>query len=190
MFAPFAMILIVFSIFMGAFKVYVNHYQDKAAALLATASGQGDKQKDIYQEVIKRYPRAEASWVARSLLGHEALEAKHYSEAIQWYQSLTTTSVTPMLRISALHNLALAYLEQGDWKKSLETLTQAVNDPENAMKDYSQLLLARVQEGLGNKDKAVELYQQLTESNPIVREEAKGRLSWLKPPAPETNPKH
>lgn len=159
-------------VFFG-YKFYANHYEKKAKVLFQ--SGENEK-------VVSLYPRSSAAFLSRMKLGRKALDDKKYDEAIQWYAPLTDQkSVADIIHVGAIQNLAFAYLKKGEGQRSVELLEKISKDPKNVMADYSRLLLARTYETKGDKEKALQLYKELSEGSATsnIRDEARERSEWL-----------
>ncbi len=155
------------------YKAYTNHYEEKARILFQ--SGENEK-------VASLYPRSSAAFLARMKLGRKALDDKKYEEAIQWYAPLVNQkSAADIIHISAVQNLALAYLKKGEGQRSVQLLEKISQDPKNVMADYSRLLLARTYETMGDKEKAIQIYKELSEGSATtsIRDEAKERFQWF-----------
>lgn len=167
---------------LGGLKAYSVRYQEKGTMLLAEATQLPAGQRVVgYQGLVKKYPRSEAANLARLYLGYEALHQKKYDEAIGWYLPVSQSAADPMLRVSALQNLALAWREKGDPQRAIDYLTKASKDSDNATQDYTQLLLANLYADSGQTEKAKEIYKILAESGELVKAEAAKRLLWLEP---------
>lgn len=170
---------VVLAIFAGM-KGYSGYYETKATEM----SNRGD-----LEGVVKDYSRSEAAGLARIRLGKRALEAKDYDQAIRWYTPLAEDHAAPtVLRIGAIQNMALAYLKKGNGPKAIELLEKASRERENSNGDYSQLLLARSLEVNGQKDRARDIYKNLSEgaAKTGIGEEAKERLSWIESKEPKS----
>ncbi len=173
MLAPFLIAAAAVLAVYAGLTLYTNNYQSSASRLF----NQGELQK-----TVREYPRSKSAVLARMKLGRKATDDKNYDEAIQWYTPVFENSRHPsILRISALHNLALVLGKKGEWDRVISTLERAMNDPSNLDPDYSRLLIGRAYEVKGDRDKARETYRSLSEgaSASAIKEEAKERLEWL-----------
>lgn len=170
---PIAVVGVIALIAFVGLKSYGSRYEAKASNLLETGQ---------WEAVTREYPRSGAARLARMKLGKQALDAKDYEKAIQWYGAVSENSKAPaILRVAASQNLGLAHLKKGEAAKAVDVLGRAAKDPANRAADYTQLLLARAQEMKGDAEAAKILYQSLSEgaSEMAVKEEAKERLSWI-----------
>jgi hypothetical protein len=137
----------------GGFKAYSAHYENKASQLLDRGEN---------EVLAKEFGRSRAARVARLKLGKLALDTKEYDRAIGWYAPVVDDKGAPaLLRVTAQQNLALAYFKKGDSAKAIELLNKTARDPENSSDDYTQLLVAYVQEAGGHKDQALGIYKRL-----------------------------
>lgn len=188
---PYFLGAVILLLLLGGVKVYSSLYRDHAADLLQKGEAlEGEGRLSLYREVVKKYPRSEAAMMARLYLGFQALQAGQLDQAhldqvsldqaVEWYDPVSRTHADPLFRITALHNLALAWDKKGDTAKAITYLKEASADPENAMKDYSQILLAHLYTKTGQNDQAREILKILSESGVAVKEEAAERLKWQK----------
>lgn len=183
---PYFLGAVILLLLLGGVKVYSSLYRDHAADLLQKGETlEGEGRLGLYREVVKKYPRSEAAMMARLYLGFQALQASQLDQArldqaVEWYNPVSRTRADPLFRITALHNLALAWDKKGDTAKAITYLKEASADPENAMKDYSQILLAHLYTKTGQNDQAREILKILSESGVAVKEEAAERLKWQK----------
>ncbi|MBI3540677.1 MAG: hypothetical protein HY073_00790, partial [Deltaproteobacteria bacterium] len=76
---PYLVAVLVLLVVYGGYRLYGLRYESSASQMLE----QGD-----LEGAVQKYPRANASQIARLKLGRKALEAKQYEEAIRWYQAL------------------------------------------------------------------------------------------------------
>lgn len=178
---PYFLGAVILLLLLGGVKVYSSLYRDHAANLLQKGEAlEGEGRLGLYREVVKKYPRSEAAMMARLYLGFQALQAGQLDQAAEWYDPVSHTHADPLFRITALHNLALVWDKKGDTAKAITYLKEASADPENAMKDYSQILLAHLYTKTGQNDQAREILKILSESGVAVKEEAAERLKWQK----------
>lgn len=172
---PLAIVVLIVLLAFVGLKTYAFRYEAKASALLDRGQA---------ETAILKYPRSDAARLARLKLGKQALDAKDYDKAIQWYAPLTENADAPaILKIAATQNLALAHLKKGDAVKAVEVLDRAAKDRANLTADYTQLLLARAYEVKGDVEAAKGLYRTLSETavQAAVQDEAKERLTWMEP---------
>lgn len=177
---PFVVAGLLILLLFAGYKAYSAHYENKAAALLNA---------NEIERLAKDYERSKAAKIARLKLGKMALDTGEYDRAAAWYEPVASDPKAPaILRAAARQNLALSFLKKGDPAKAVEILENAANDPKNANGDYARLLLARVHETTGNKDKALEIYRSLSEGStePAVKTEAQERKKWLSETQPSS----
>ncbi len=170
---PFAVVGVIALIAFVGIRSYGSRYEAKAVHLLETGQ---------WEAVTREYPRSDAARLAYMKLGKQALDAKDYEKAIQWYGPVSENAKAPaILRMAAAQNLALVHLKKGEAAKAVDVLGRAAKDPANRTADYTQLLLARAQEVKGDAEAAKVLYRSLSEgaSELAVKNEAKERLSWI-----------
>ncbi len=173
---PYALVLLVLVMIYFALQYYTSLYNDKASRLLE--SGQ-------LADVVQRYGRSEAALLARMKLAATALQEGRLEESLKLYgETVEHAERYPMLRIAALHNEALVYVKKGNFEEALKLMDRAVKDPQNAIPDYSRLLIGRTYELNGDLEKAKETYKGLSEAGvkPSIQGEAKERLSWIESP--------
>ena len=154
---------------------YRSWAEGKAAVILET---------DTPEKVVDRYPRSSAARIARIQLGDKALAEEKWDEAIRLFQKVAEDRRSDaFLRITALQNEGLALAKKGEWVQSVAVLEKASKDPDNAMADYSSLLLAHVYALKGDEAESKEIYRILSEGAklPEVKLYAK---SQIEPPAP------
>ncbi|HEX5038311.1 MAG TPA: hypothetical protein VFX30_14235 [bacterium] len=178
--APYILLVVVAFALFGVYKAYGAHYESKASGLL---------ERGELETVAKEYGRSKAAQVARVRLGKQAMDAKEYDRAADWYGPVASNASAPaLLRITAKQNLALAYLKKGEAAKAVGLLDDASKDPANVSADYTQLLLAYAQETSGHKDKALEIYKTLADGSKeaSVKAEAQARTKWLEPATPSS----
>jgi hypothetical protein len=177
--APVAMLILLLAAGIGIFKFYRSFVANKASTLVSAPQ---ISPADL-EAVVKKYPKSDAASVARVKLGKKALDAGQWQEAIRWYEPVSTNkSAAAVLRVTALHNMALASLkEDKNSEKALSLLDQARKDAGNEDVDYTDLLSAHVRELSGEKEKAVAIYKSLAEGakDPVIKQEAQERLKWV-----------
>ncbi len=170
---PYAALMMVLGLVYLGIRSYQDVYDRRASALL----GQG-----LMTEVTERYGRSDAALVARMQLASKALDEKRWDDAVRLFADTVSRAQSfPMIRLAALQNQALALLKKEDYDQALRLLDRAVQDPQNALPDYTRLLIARTYEVKGDLEKAKEAYRGLGAEGikPYVQSEAKERLSWI-----------
>ncbi len=157
----------------GGYRMYTSHYESKASELF---------QQSKFTDVVSHYPRSQMAILALMSLGQKAFEDGHYEEAIPYYSSARSSKrSSPIVKVGATHQLALAYLKKGNPSEAEKLLEEISKDSANKIPDYSKILLARTYEVQGDLEKAKTLYKNLSEGTTLysLREEAKERLNWL-----------
>lgn len=170
---PYAVLVMALAFVYLGLRYYQDVYDRRASTLLEQGHA---------AEVAERYGRSEAALVARMQLASKALDEKRWDDAVTLFADTVSRAQSfPMIRLAALQNEALALLKKGDYEQALRLLDRAVKDPQNAIPDYTRLLVARTYEMKGDLEKAQEAYKGLAAEGikPYVQAEAKERLSWF-----------
>lgn len=167
----------------SSLSYYLARQNDRAAALLAEAVGQGavEQRKVLLQKVVDEYGRTGSAMWAKVEMGHLAFAAQQYDEAIKVYLSVRdslakSSPVFPLVQL----NLAQAY----ENKNALPEALAAYKDLAGikGFAGEAHLAMGRIYEQQKNVPQAKEMYGKvLTEEgvSPALKEKVQAKLDRL-----------
>jgi|GEM_PF-683363 len=184
--AAVALLLLVVAI--GSIRVYLEKYEAKASQAIYLANlayrenlalisqdspmerkGVPDFEKplQIYQEVIKQFPRSHRAGEALYQSAQCLYHLSKYDEAISAYQKYLQQYPRGNLSLLAGLGLGYCYEEKSEFEKAMAAYSNAIaNNPNDPLLGEAFASLARCQEVTGKKDDAVKTYEQLMEKLP------------------------
>ena len=167
----------------SSFSYYLARQDDRAAALLSEAVGQGaaEQRKVLLQKVVDDYGRTGSAKWAKVEMGHLAFDAQQYDEAIKVYLSVRddlakSSPVFPLVQL----NLAQAYENKNGLPEALAAYKDLA-----AIKGFAgeaHLAMGRIYELQKNVPLAKEMYGKvLTEEtvSPALKEKVQAKLDRL-----------
>lgn len=172
-----ACLLLLFILGIG---LYVRHHraeQNIAASALFEA-GQ-------FQAILKEYPGTDTAKWTRLKMATQSIGEQKWDEALghilPFWENKEVAELDPMVRVGLFHMRAFIHFKKQEKDKAIEFLQDALKDPENSTRDYTELLLAHVRESSGSAEDKLEsqkIFQTLAETATMlpVRDEAMERL--------------
>lgn len=167
----------------SSLSYYLARQNDRAAALLAEAVGQGavEQRKVLLQKVVDEYGRTGSALWAKVELGHLAFDAQQYDEAIKVYLGVRddlakSSPVFPLVQL----NLAQAYENKNALPEALAVYKDLAGTKGFAGDAY--LGMGRIYELQKNVPQAKEMYGKvLTEEGvpPELKEKVQAKLDRL-----------
>jgi len=140
--------------------------EEMAFALLGkgiTLYQQEEKREEalpIFSELIKDYPRTRAGKVALLYRGRGYMLKRDYDFAIADFELFLKRSSQPLLRVIALNALGNSYSATGEYQRAIDRFQQVIASGEAWLKPYVLLQMGLCWEKLGEKEKAIEAYQE------------------------------
>ncbi len=122
---------------------------------------------DKLRDIIENYPRTPTEPMAFLYSGHIHYELKEFDESIKSYEGfLKKASSENPLRIFAFDGLGYGYEAKGDYEDALVYFRKLIDATENPLSKPAYFNLSRCYEQLGEKDKAIETYQNVLTNYP------------------------
>lgn len=142
-----------------------------------------DSAVTAFEDLIKKYPRAEVSTVARLRLGDIYFSKADYDKALDVLAPVAKNS-NPLFRVLGLNNIAASKLAKGDAAGSAETYLKAYSDSKNQAKGFSYFNAGLAYVRAGKIDEAKKIFADLSKddsdlSTPDLKEKSKEQLIWL-----------
>ncbi|MCX5876957.1 MAG: tetratricopeptide repeat protein [Deltaproteobacteria bacterium] len=167
----------------SSLSYYLARQNDRAAALLSEAVGQGaaEQRKVLLQKVLADYGRTGSAKWAKVEMGHLAFDAQQYDEAIKVYLSVRddlakSSPVFPLVQL----NLAQAYENKNALPEALAAYKGLAEIKGFAGESY--LAMGRIYESQKAVPQAKEMYGKvLTEEgvSPALKEKVQAKLDRL-----------
>ena len=167
----------------SSLSYYLARQDDRAAALLSEAVGQGavEQRKVLLQKVLDEYGRTGSAKWAKIEMGHLAFDAQQYDEAIKVYLSVRddlakSSPVFPLVQL----NLAQAYENKNALPEALAAYKDLAEIKGFAGEAY--LAMGRIHELQKAVPQAKEMYGKvLTEEtvSPALKEKVQAKLDRL-----------
>jgi len=167
----------------SSLSYYLVRQNDRAAALLSEAVGQGatEQRKVLLQKVLDDYGRTGSAKWAKVEMGHLAFDAQQYDEAIKVYLSVRddlakSSPVFPLVQL----NLAQAYENNNALVEALAAYQRLAEIKGFAGEAY--LAMGRIYESQKAVPQAKEMYGKvLTEETvpPALKEKVQAKLDRL-----------
>jgi predicted negative regulator of RcsB-dependent stress response len=167
----------------SSLSYYLARQNDRAAALLAEAVGQGavEQRKVLLQKVVDEYGRTGSAMWAKVEMGHLAFAAQQYDEAIKVYLGVRddlakSSPVFPLVQL----NLAQAYENKNALPEALAAYKDLAGSKGFSGEAY--LAMGRIHELQKNVPQAKEMYGKvLTEEgvSPELKEKVQAKLDRL-----------
>ena len=165
--------LVVILLLAGVFflRNYVDKKnEEKASALFYQAyqTFKESKQKEalleeplqLFQTIIKDYPRTSASELSFFYLGNCQFAMKKFDEAIDAYNKfLGKVSAQPQLTLLAYDSLGYCYEEKKDYKKAVEYFQKTITPPPG-LGESGYLNVGRCYEALGDNEGGLAIYKK------------------------------
>ena len=154
------------------------------------------KALEIYQQLVKEYPRTRTARLAQYYIGNAYMDLKDYDNAIAAYRSfLDSKSEHDVVRGAANLRLGYAHLSRSHSEEALQAF-EAIPSIGGALnKDLAYYEIGLLNESLGRKEKAVESYQEIVKKFPdsLYLAQTQSRLNAMgitevKPDQPQTRP--
>ncbi|MCX5863455.1 MAG: tetratricopeptide repeat protein [Deltaproteobacteria bacterium] len=167
----------------SSLSYYLARQNDRAAALLSEAVGQGavEQRKVLLQKVLDEYGRTGSAKWAKVEMGHLAFDAQQYDEAIKVYLSVRddlakSSPVFPLVQL----NLAQAYENKNALTEALAVYKGLAEIKGFAGEAY--LAMGRIYESQKSVPQAKEMYGKvLIEEgvSPALKEKVQAKLDRL-----------
>ena len=167
----------------SSLSYYLARQNDRAAALLSEAVGQGaaEQRKVLLQKVLDDYGRTGSAKWAKVEMGHLAFDAQQYDEAIKVYLSVRddlakSSPVFPLVQL----NLAQAYENKNALPEALAAYKGLAEIKGFAGESF--LAMGRIYESQKSVPQAKEMYGRvLTEEgvSPALKEKVQAKLDRL-----------
>jgi len=167
----------------SSLSYYLARQNDRAAALLAEAVGQGsvEQRKVLLQKVLDEYGRTGSAMWAKVEMGHMAFDTRQYDEAIKVYLGVRddiakSNPVFPLVQL----NLAQAYENKNALPEALAAYKGLAEIKGFAGEAY--LAMGRIHELQKAVPQAKEMYGKvLTEEDvsPALKEKVQAKLDRL-----------
>ena len=166
----------------SSLSYYLDRQNDRAAALLAEALGQGEvERKAGLQGIIADYGRTGSAMWAKVELGHLAFDAQQYDEAIRVYLEVRddlakSSPVFPLVQL----NLAQSYENKNAFPEALAAYQRLAQIKGFAGEAY--LAMGRIHELQKDLPKAKEMYAKtLAEESvsPALKEKVQAKQDRL-----------
>lgn len=167
----------------SSLRYYLARQNDRAAALLAEAVGQGavEQRKVLLQKVVDEYGRTGSAMWAKVEMGHLAFDERQYDEAIKAYLRVRddiskSSPVFPLVQL----NLAQAYENKNALPEALAAYQGLAAIKGFAGEAY--LAMGRIYELQKNVPQAKEMYSKvLTEEgvSAALKEKVQAKLDRL-----------
>lgn len=150
---------------------YNKSYETKAAALYADAAVTGTPGKEqsnpraleMYEELIRFYPRSTVAPLAYYHLGNLLYEKGEQERAIAAYEKfIGTAGEKDRLIVSlAWYGIGYCHEDRKEYPKALEAFEQAAETSgETALRPVMERNIGRIYEAVGNVEKAREHYEK------------------------------
>jgi predicted negative regulator of RcsB-dependent stress response len=166
----------------SSLRYYLARQDDRAAAILAEAVGQKEEQrKELLGKVLAEYGRTGSAMWAKVEMGHLAVDAQQYDEAIRIYLEVRddlakSSPVFPLVQL----NLAQAYENKNALPEALAVYQELAKIKGFAGESY--LAMGRIHELQKDVPLAKEMYGKvLTEEgvSPTLKEKVLAKLETL-----------
>ena len=133
--------------------------KDKAAALAAV--------KPDFKKLVDKFGGQPASVLGRIIFGHISLAGHDPDEAIALYKrALEETGDDPALTNLILNGLAAAYEQKGQTQEAIAYDEKIKAGNSSVLKDAALFSLGRLYEKIGQKEKSIQAYEQLSNDFP------------------------
>ncbi|MFA7382990.1 MAG: tetratricopeptide repeat protein [Desulfurivibrionaceae bacterium] len=166
----------------SSFSYYLARQNDRAAALLAEALGQGEVDRKVsLQRILDDYGRTSSAMWAKVELAHLAFDSQQYAESIRVYREVRDDLVksSPVFPLVQL-NLAQAYENKNELPEALAAYQGLAEIKGFAGESY--LAMGRIYELQKDLPKAKEMYAKaLAEESvsPALKEKVQVKLDRL-----------
>jgi len=167
----------------SSLSYYLARQEDRAAALLTEAVGQGttEQRKALLQKVLDEYGRTGSAMWAKVEMGHLAFDARQYDEAIRVYLAVSkdlakSSPIFPLVQL----NLAQAYENKNGLSEALAVYKSLAEIKGFASEAY--LAMGRIYELQKAGSQAKEMYgKALAEegASPALKEKVQAKLDRL-----------
>ena len=152
------------------------------------------KALELYQKIVREYPRTSAAPVAQFYVGNTQFELKNNDGAIEAYKTFLAdyggkSELTSLVQTK----LAYVYQQAGKEDEALKVFQTVMANDKAPNQDQAYYEVGRIYEAKGVKSEAIAAYEKASEQfkNSPWATEAKTRLALLNPPpppAPGTSP--
>jgi tetratricopeptide (TPR) repeat protein len=135
------------------------------------------------EKVINRYSHTNVLPLALLCAGHVYYKLKRFDESIDSYLSfLEKKSSYNSLKIFAFTGLGYAYEAKGDYRNALVYFMKLIDRDENPFAQLGYFDVSRCYDSLGEKDKAIEIYQTVLTNYPnsVFATSARKKMNILK----------
>jgi tetratricopeptide (TPR) repeat protein len=139
----------------------------------------------LYQQIIEEYPgtvSAERAWYFSGSLEYNM---GNYDKAYEYFETYIKKYPKGQLRFRAEEDIGYIFEQQGEYQKAIEQFKSIEDKVPSSTKSELLLAIGRNYESLGQTDNAVEIYQNIIDSNTSVssKNKARERLDILRPGA-------
>jgi len=148
--------------------IEANNMFDNALALFNVGDSQGALKG--FLDTAEQYPGEGISNIALYYAAIINFNDGNYNESVNLLNRFESNEVKePMLVESAILTQGLAYFNQNEWNKAIDSLSK-INDPASPYEKQAKLHIAMSYEKLGDTDRAKSIYNQIylnqVDSNP------------------------
>jgi tetratricopeptide (TPR) repeat protein len=119
-----------------------------------------EEARSIFSELITDYPRTRAGKIALLYRGRGSMLQHDYDSAIADFELFLKKSSQPFLRVIALNALGNSYSATGKYQQAIDRFQQVLDSRDVWLKPYVLLQMGMCWEKLGEKEKAIEAYQE------------------------------
>lgn len=154
----------------GAYSYYQywqQQRQEKAAELLQASLRRQSDPASLRQELevlLKDYPGTGAALQARLALADLLFREGQYLQAAAQYEALAAAA--PALKELTAENISLCYEMAKDYRRALAALEPLLEQPGLPWRQELQLRRARLLELAGDREQALNIYQELAQQQP------------------------
>ncbi len=157
-------------------RIYARAFEElhKASVLLQSENREEnndvkEKVSEIYEEIIKKYPKTRAAAYARLYLGHIYYEKGLYDKAIDVYSDVENRW-GGILREEAWDGLGYSYERLEKYKEAIDIYNEIVKGQGSMPKGEYYISLGRCYEEIKDKEGASRAYTEFIERYPDSKE--------------------
>lgn len=173
-------------------RAFTLHQEVQAE--LASTDQQGDSETppdpekayqeviDLYQEILDQYPGTRSAARAYYLLGSIAFQQGQYAEAQEYFTTYLDKYSEGALTVQAEESLGYIQEQQQNYQQALDTFKTLEAKAPESKKPSILLAIGRNYEALEQPEDAMDIYQQVIDSNTSfsLKNTAKERLDILR----------
>ncbi len=128
-----------------------------------------EKVSEIYEEIIRKYPRTKAAGYANLYLGHIYYEKGLYDKAIEAYNEVKD-KWGGILREDAWEGIGYSYERLGKYKEAIDIYNKIIEGEGSMPKGQYYISLGRCYEEIKDKEGASKAYTEFIEKYPDSKE--------------------